>query len=258
MKPQLTYYGGKQKLASRIVDMIPKHRIYCEPFFGGGAVFFAKERSSIEVINDTNGELVNFYKMVKTNFKKLEKEIRSTLHSHLLHSNARAIYHNPHLFDEVKRAWAVWVLANQSFISRLDGPWSFSVKQKSNSSKNTNKKNAFTTEYASRLENVQVECDDALKVIATRDTKETFFYLDPPYYNANCANYRGYSKQNFENLLQVLSKIQGKFLLSSYPSELIDKYILQNKWHTQKMDMALCVSISGRRKTEVLTANYMI
>ena len=60
MKPPLTYYGGKQKLARQIVSMIPEHRLYCEPFFGGGAVFFAKPPASVEVINDTNGELINF------------------------------------------------------------------------------------------------------------------------------------------------------------------------------------------------------
>ena len=71
MKPPLTYYGGKQKLAERIISMIPKHRIYCEPFFGGGAVFFTKPPASLEVINDTNGELINFYRVLKTDYKKL-------------------------------------------------------------------------------------------------------------------------------------------------------------------------------------------
>lgn len=81
MKALLTYYGGKQKLVPQILPLLPEHHLYCEPFCGGGAVLFAKPPSKIEVANDTNGELINFYRVVKTQFVKLQKEIRATLHS---------------------------------------------------------------------------------------------------------------------------------------------------------------------------------
>lgn len=61
MKTPISYYGGKQTLAERIVSMIPAHNLYCEPFVGGAAVFFSKPQSNLEVINDTNKELINFY-----------------------------------------------------------------------------------------------------------------------------------------------------------------------------------------------------
>jgi DNA adenine methylase len=61
LKIPVSYYGGKQQLASIILGLIPEHRLYCEPFLGGAAVFFAKEPSPVEVINDTNGQLINFY-----------------------------------------------------------------------------------------------------------------------------------------------------------------------------------------------------
>lgn len=54
MRPPLTYYGGKPKLSQLIISLIPKHTLYCEPFTGGAAVFFTKEPSEIEVLNDTN------------------------------------------------------------------------------------------------------------------------------------------------------------------------------------------------------------
>jgi site-specific DNA-adenine methylase len=56
MKTPISYYGGKQKLASTILKLIPDHNLYCEPFLGGAAIFFAKEQSNVEVINDTNKE----------------------------------------------------------------------------------------------------------------------------------------------------------------------------------------------------------
>ena len=65
MKTPITYYGGKQLLAPTIINMIPTHRIYCEPYFGGGAVFFAKEASWLEAINDINDRLMTFYEVLQ-------------------------------------------------------------------------------------------------------------------------------------------------------------------------------------------------
>src|SRR3546814_7624854 len=81
VKTPLTDYGGKQKLASKIISLLPPHILYCEPFVGGAAVFFAKEPSQVEVINDTNKELMNFYRIVQQDFVALEREIRISLRS---------------------------------------------------------------------------------------------------------------------------------------------------------------------------------
>jgi DNA adenine methylase len=260
MKTPLTYYGGKQKLAERIISMIPEHKIYCEPFFGGGAVFFAKAPADVEVINDTNGELINFYKVLKLDYKKLVHEIKCTLHSRETHQFAEVVLKYPKLFNEVKRAWAIWTLANQSFGAMLGGTWRCDLKKNSTARRLNNKKDNFTEEYAKRLEQTQIENRDALKIIKLWDNKDSFFYCDPPYYNSNMGHYKGYTEQDFENLLQILSEIKGKFILSSYPSELIEKYSKKYKWHTQKIE-GITVSVSlGKRKikTEVLTANYEI
>ena len=63
MKTPISYYGGKQKLCTTIISLLPDHNLYCEPFVGGAAVFFAKEPSGVEVLNDTNTELINFYRV---------------------------------------------------------------------------------------------------------------------------------------------------------------------------------------------------
>lgn len=111
LRTPISYYGGKQKLAKRIVSVFP-HALYCEPFIGGATVFFAKEPSQVEVINDTNKELMNFYRVAKEDFTSLEKEIRISLHSRDLHRKASVIYNNPDMFSEIKRAWAVWLTSS--------------------------------------------------------------------------------------------------------------------------------------------------
>ena len=261
MKPPLTYFGGKQKLVKDILPLIPKHNLYCEPFFGGGAIFFAKPKSEMEVINDTNGDLTNFYSVVKNNFRELQKEIKHTLYSREGHHAAKIVLGYPDLFTETKRAWAIWVVANESYSSRLDSQWGYDRKRNTSAKRLHNKRENFTKEFATRLEETEIENTDALKVIETRDSKQSFFYLDPPYFNSSMGHYNPYSEQDFENLLQLLSKIKGKFLLSSYPSDLLHKYIKKNKWQTKEIEMPLSIAAKykgGKKKTEILTANYSI
>lgn len=262
MKPPLTYYGGKQMLSKLIVSLIPPHNIYCEPFFGGGAVFFAKAPSKLEVINDTNGELINFYRIVKTKFRDLDKEIKCTLHSRDLHQAAKIVLGYPQLFDEVKRAWAIWTLANESYASKLNGNWGYDKKENRSVKQLQSKRNSFAKDYAERLEQVQIENREALKIIDTWDKKDAFFYCDPPYINTNQGHYKGYTKEDFEELVITLSKIRGNFLLSSYPSEMLAKYAKQNKWFIKKVDMALSLASNPdskvKRKIEVLMGNYKL
>lgn len=261
LKTPISYYGGKQKLVSTILKIIPKHQMYVEPFVGGAAVFFSKPASEMEVLNDTNKELINFYRVAQNDFVSLEKEIRITLHSRDLHRKASVIYNHPDMFSEVKRAWALWVLSSQSFSAIVDGSWGYDKSKNTTTKKITNKRTGFSEEYAVRLQNVQIEAADALYIIRSRDTSETFFYCDPPYYNSDCGHYDGYSIEDFEALLKLLSAVKGKFLLSSYPSELLKKYTKVNNWQTLKVEQTVSVNAKSgylKRKEEVFTANYDI
>lgn len=260
-KTPISYYGGKQKLLSTILSKIPQHNLYCEPFLGGAAVFFGKQPSSVEVINDTNKELMNFYRVCKEKFLDLQALVRITLHSRNAHQDANIIYANPHLFTDVQRAWAVWVLSSQSFSAMLDGSWGFDVSKRTTTRKINNKREQFTEEIAMRLQDAQLECADALYVIQSRDSEGSFFYCDPPYFNSDCGHYDGYTVDDFERLLYTLSKINGRFLLSSYPSPILLKHAKEHNWHMWSLETGVSVNAKSgylKRKVEVLTANYPI
>lgn len=260
MNTPISYYGGKQNLVSTILPLIPIHQLYTEPFVGGGAIFWAKPKSKVEVINDYNRELINFYECVQNEFVELEKKIRISLHSRSMHRDATVIYENPHMFSRLDRAWAIWVLAAQSFSSQLDGTFGYDRLSGTTSLKISNKREAFTEEYAIRIQNVQIECTDALRIISSRDHEGAFHYCDPPYFNSDCGHYDGYSETDFKELLTLLSKIQGKFLLSSYPSDILSEYTEQFDWYTKTIDQTVSVANNSpkprKKKTEVLTANY--
>jgi len=150
MKTPLTYYGGKQQLSTANLKLIPEHKRYVEPFIGGAAVFFAKNPSESEVINDTNGELINFYEVLKRDFSALQQEIEISLHSRKLHHHAEVVYANPDMFDHIKRAWAVWMLANSLYGAMLDGAFAYDRNGKISLRLN-NKRETFDVDYAIRL-----------------------------------------------------------------------------------------------------------
>ncbi|MGQ0829334.1 MAG: DNA adenine methylase [Bacteroidota bacterium] len=255
MKTPITYYGGKQTMIKYLLGLIPDHSLYCEPFFGGGALFFAKEKSAVEVINDMNSEVINFFKVIKQKFPELHKEIQSTLHSRELYKNAMVVYEHPDLFSDVKRAWALWTLTNQGFAGMI-GSWGFG-KTDSKEKALANKRDDFTKAYADRLRSTQIENNDALKVIDRCDAKDTFFYCDPPYIGSDMGHYEGYSEENYKDLLNKLVRVKGKFLLSSYPSPILNQFIKKYKWKTKKVEKSVAVTKhTDKKKTEMLVFNY--
>lgn len=125
MKTPIKYWGGKQQLADKIIAIIPPHTCYVEPFFGGGAVFFKKPLSKVEIINDLNDNMINFYKTVKRDFDSLHDEVDVTLYSEYQFREAKELWLKGG-DSKVMRAWAVFVLSHQSFSGNLGSSWAFS------------------------------------------------------------------------------------------------------------------------------------
>ena len=253
MKTPITYYGGKQKMLSVILPMIPEHSIYVEPFFGGGAVFWAKEPAQVEFINDINGEVANFYRVLQTDYDALKREVDQTLHSELMHREARAIYRSPEGHTPVRRAWAVWTLSHQSFYAILGSTWKCSMSR-SVAGQIQGRKENFTETYTRRLEHTSIFSRDALEILRRADRPTAFHYVDPPYFNSDMGHYGGYTADDFDQLLEVLSELKGRFMLSSYPSELLSEFTAAHGWYTVEVEQQR--SAGGGRKVEVLTMNY--
>jgi DNA adenine methylase len=261
VKPPIVYYGGKQKMVKHILPLVPAHTCFVEPFAGGLALFFNKNPSKVECINDTNGELVNFYKVIKHNLNELRYLLEETLYSRQQYKEAKKIYDNPDKYDNIKRAWAVFVLCNEGYGGKIGHGWGFEKKKNRASVKLQNKIAGFTNEYAERLKNTQIECNNALTVIKNFDSLETFFYIDPPYINTDQGHYKGYAENDYINLLEILTAIKGKFLLSSYPNKTLDEFTIKNNWN--KLDISKNLDMSSnlkeaRTKVETLVYNYKI
>jgi DNA adenine methylase len=165
------------------------------------------------------------------------------------------------MFDRVKRAWTVWMLANGSYGCMLGG--GFGYDRTGNTSKKLdNKRTGFDINYVIRLQQVQIECCDALRIIQSRDTPETFFYLDPPYVGSDQDHYDGYTQMDFDALLEPLEAIKGKFLLRSFHNGEPERVYPAKRLHTVELRLPSAMTHGQGRtvrdKVEVLTASYPI
>lgn len=240
-----------------ILPLIPQHDTYTEAFCGGAAVLFAKPMVPSEIINDINMHLTNFYWVTKVHFEDLKKEIDKTLHSRDIHTHASHILAYPVFFTYTQRAWAVWVLSKTSFASMLDGSFGYDFGG-GMPKKLRNAKSEFTKELAKRLDNVTIENRDALEVISTYDSEKAFHFVDPPYVNTSCAHYEDtFNENNLNQLLGLLEKIKGKFMLTMFPNDTIQRYAEKNGWLIHKITRTISASKENRRKQEEwMICNY--
>ncbi len=249
-------------MLSYILPLIPENGCYIEPFCGGATVLFAKPRTQNEIINDNNDVLINFYKVLKdkNRSKKLISMCKASLYSRSIHLEAGRLLKSG---TDIEKAWALWFKINSGFSGKLDG--GFSITRMTNSShamRLTNLKNNL--HYISkRLEQVQIENINALDCIKNYDVEHIFFYIDPPYLGADQGHYKGYTESDFIELLEMLSCIKGKFLLSCYPGAEIDSYIESQNWNYFTIKQRIrAVNKSQKKesnkkyKTEMLSWNY--
>jgi len=271
MKTPITYYGGKQRLVETILTMIPQHKIYIEPFFGGGAVFFAKEPSYLEVINDINDNLITFYQVCQNEdtFMQLRAQIQSTLFSEALFLQAKTIWNGYWPATDIQRAWAVWVVCNYAFNATPHGGWKWDMGTAGSHSGRiaAHKRNRFNAALFERLQYAQISCRNAVNVLHERSSADSFAYIDPPYVGCDQKHYHGYGDDEFRQLLNELSEhYEGKFLLSTYWNETIQEYADRYNWNIVSKNMpksAMNLRTKERgpnltRKEELLVYNYKL
>jgi len=223
MKPPISYYGGKQRIASKIVPYIPKHTVYAEPYCGGATILFAKPWPRVsnthnyrEYINDTDERLINFYRVLQDEekSKKLIRRLEFTLYSEAEHRKAKNLDDG----TDIDRAWAYYVNVNQSFANKINAGWGRSVYGR-NLQSTWIQKISRLPEYLNRMAAAGIASTPALKFIQQYDSPQTFFYIDPPYPETDQGHYKGFTIDDFNELTDLLRTIQGSFILSCYDFE---------------------------------------
>jgi DNA adenine methylase len=250
MRPLFSYYGGKQRMASKILPLFPPHTVYCEPYCGGAALLFAKPRPVVsnnnhyrEVLNDHDQRLMTIYRVCQdvTTREALLDRLTYTPYSRAAHAEALdLIRHGWDAADDIRRAWAMLVSLQQSFGGILKAGWRTGVFGRSNASTWACWRDALSA-LIHRLTEVHLECDDALAVIRRWDSPQTLFYADPPYVGADQGRYSGFGHADLKALIECLDTCQGSLVLSGYTHEAIPR-----TWEYFTFKMSCTVSAKGK------------
>ncbi|MGS2592090.1 DNA adenine methylase [Streptomyces hebeiensis] len=225
LRPPFPYYGAKGRLAGQIVDLIPDHRVYVEPFAGSAAVLFAKPAAPVEVINDLDRNVTTFFRVLRDQEADLLRVLRLTPY-------ARDEFAAADLSEEgitdLERARRFFVRTTQGHNAAGSGGragWSNGIRARHTDATATVNLVERLDRLAERLRTVVVDNRDALEVVAAHDSPDTVFYLDPPYLSGTRQCARDYAHEAdseifHRSLAEALHSVQGLVLLSGYPSEL--------------------------------------
>ena len=231
MKTPCSYYGGKSRIATQIVPhiMAIPHTVYVEPFFGGGAVLYAKSKINrgnsdyySEAINDLNKQLITFWRVAREQPKELARWIELTPCSQEEHREARKIYNNPSEYSDLKVAWAIYIQCNMSFANGIGKGWGTAVIGRNLAATWVNRA-ARLPECFERLKDVYIGCEDALSFIKRFDCPHGLIYADPPYPDTNQGHYGGYTLDDYQALCATLDACESSYVLSNYHQDIAPK-----------------------------------
>ena len=215
------WFGGKWEMADWIIEHLPDHHTYVEPYGGAASVLLKKEPSPVEVYNDLDDHVANFFHVVRQYPNDLVRLVSLTPYHRGEYS--RAVAHIDDEPDSVERARLFLLVARQSIGGAWGRAWSCqrTHSRRGMASGNSRWLNVATSIYqiADRLIQVQIDEKTALEIIADYDRDNTLFYCDPPYHPDVCQNgvYRfGMNDADHRDLLSLLCRVKGKVVLSGY------------------------------------------
>lgn len=206
----LPYIGGKNRLALKIISLFPRHMTYVEPFAGGAQVFFHKPPSKVEVLNDLDGEIVNFFRVCQWHHEELVRYLRYCLVSRRLHQLLSASH--PANLTDVQRAGRFFYLQKNSFGGLvLKQHYHYGVVQRPNYS--PERVPEIIGQAHRRLMGVQIESLPYEQILLKYDRPTTLFYLDPPYWGRKLYRFN-FKEDDFMDLERRLHRVKGRFILS--------------------------------------------
>lgn len=258
------YYGGKQRHLQEILPLLPAADHYCEPFAGSAAVLLNRAPSPIETMNDLNGDICNFFRVLRDHPADLIGRLELTPYARADFFEAWEPHSDP--IESARRFFCRIVMDYAKGASRKDRSFSTNVtyerSQFSYAPWNMISKVAGLREIVDRLRMVQIENRPAIDIIRKYDRPTTLFYCDPPYLPETRTSANDYAhemtiEQHYE-LAEVLNAARGLVALSGYDAPAMATMYPPGKWwKTAFKTRRVPMSSSGKlRRQEVLWTNY--
>jgi len=211
-------------MVKKLLPLIPQHKIYVEVFGGGASILFAKEPSPVEVYNDLNSDLVNFFRVLRDTpkFAEFHRLVSLTPYSREEYNFCRKTWESCE--DDVERAYRWFVVARMSFGGIFGTGWGYVVTASGKGMARST--NAWLSaidmlpEIHERIMRVQIDNDDFRMIIPRYDTPDTCFYIDPPYVPETRETQNAYkcemTLQDHQDLVAMLLDVKGAVILSGY------------------------------------------
>jgi len=257
------WYGGKYSHLKWLLPLLVKCHHYCEPFAGSAAVLLNRKPSPVETYNDMDGEVVNFFRVLRNQTSRLKKAIALTPFSR--EEFYKAINGEGESLSDLERARRFYIRARQARTGLAQtaslGRWA-NCKKTSRSGMSGVVSRwlggvEMLDDIAERLLRVQIENRPGIEVIELYDDKDTFFYCDPPYPHESRGDSKAYlyemTEEEHEDLADALHKIKGKAAVSGYRCALMDR--LYKDWKRHDAPSKRCHSVKKTRQ-EALWTNY--
>lgn len=253
MKAILKYPGAKWRIADWIIQHFPAgYDVYLEPFFGSGAVFFTKQKSRIETVNDLDGDIVNLFRVCRETPAELIRRLELTPFSREEYISCREATE-----DRIEQARRTLVRYWQSFGTSNSSLYSWKNSQTGNSPDNAyqwNQLPEIIQRVCGRLKEAQIENYDALELIKRYNSPDTLIYCDPPY-NQEIRKKNLYrfemNDADQRQLLEILKVSKAKVILSAYDNELYNTEL--RGWYT---DEKKTIAQMGLKRREKLYMNF--
>lgn len=223
MHSPILWFGGKGRMTAKLLPLIPPHHTYVEPFGGGASLLFAKKPSPVEVYNDLDSGLVNFFRVLRDpeGFERFHLLVSLTPYSREEFNSCRETWEG--CTDDVERAYRWYVVARMSFSGMFGASWGFAVtattRGMSMPCSNWLSVIERLPQIHQRIMRVQIEHDDFRQIIRTYDTPGTLFYCDPPYVpdTRKSGSYKHeMTVEDHNDLVELLLGVKGMAILSGY------------------------------------------
>lgn len=257
------YYGSKHRVADWLIDLMPPHLGYVEPFAGSLSVLARKPVTKLETVNDLDGDLMTFWRVLRDRFEDLERACLLTPHSRVEHATTLPLRPDP--YDEVEHARRVWTRLAQGRAGQLRRTgWRHHQTSQRVGSGMASRLDQYVGRFAAvaaRLRNVSLECRPALDVIRDygRDP-ENLLYVDPPYLGTTrTGNTSGYAVEMADEdahreLAEALNGCRAMVVLSGYPSPLYED--LYSEWWRHERAAWTGQGNAKATRTEVAWCNH--
>ena len=230
MKSLLHYPGSKKRIASWIIENMPEHHSYLDPYFGGGGMFFEKPPSKIETINDLDGDVVNFFRVIQNpeSCQELQEWLTYTPYSRQVYDES--FTKEPQTPIEQAGHFAVRSMQSHGFRLTEKCGWKKDVhgREAAYAVRYWNQLPEALADMAIRLKGVQIENKPALELIKAFNHDNVLIYLDPPYVLSTRSRKQykyEMSDPDHEELLKTVIHSKAKIMLSGYDCELYEKYL---------------------------------